>query len=49
MKRDGAMYAGRILHLLQKKYDKDRRQMLWGKQLLFTLECSLKSEENRNF
>jgi len=48
MKIDGAMYADRILHLLEKKY-KDRRQKLWGKQLLLTLEYSLKLQENGNF
>lgn len=33
MKIDGATYADRILHLLEKNYGKDRRQMLWGKHL----------------
>lgn len=49
MKIDEAMYADRILNLLEKKYDKYRRQMLCGKQILFSLECSVKSQENGNF
>lgn len=40
MKIDGATYADRILHLLEKNYGKDRRHAL-GKT--FTLGCSLKS------